>query len=391
VLRATLAFVVLVVLGVLAAEARRRLLGRGRCDTGLEAFLVVAAGAGLGNAGLGLFPPRPLLTLEPVVLFGLAWAGLLVGLQLDLGVISRLRPWHRAAGFGIPAAAGLAVAACGAALPGIGRGGILLGAAAAVSAPGVMDRLARATPPVDRAAMRLVRLVVALSGPPALVLFGAGVTLSPAGPGPFEPAEILGLTLALAVLAGYAAIVFLRGEKDAVSIIAILAGTVALTAGAGRLLGGEPMLMAMVAGAVIVNRSTLPHRILRAAHGLDAAVLTALLLLLGAWWRPAPFSWAAFVLLTGVSAGARLAGGALLARAARRRGARVTIPVLGMGLLPQGPLALVLLVAATLLGGLAPGVVEAAFAALAVNTLAGSSWLRRRLFRRPAAPPEVKA
>lgn len=387
-LTATLAFLVIAAVTIAAAEVRRRLRGRGRQDTGLEAFLLVLAGAVLGNAGLGLLPAAPFSSLRPIVFLALAWIGLLVGLQIDYRVLARLQPWHQAVGFLLPAAVAIVITGAVIPVPGVGRAATALGAIAMVSAPEVMARLARHSPPSDRSAMRLLRLVISLCGPPAVLLFGIGATLThaplPLGNGPAAGLETLLLTGGLAILLGYTAIVLLRGAHGAIHITAMLAGAVALAAGAAGILGAEPMTMAMIAGAVIANRTTFPHRILRAAHSLDVAALSALLILLGAWWRPGPFAWTVFAILVLARSASLVVAGGVLTRVARRRGVPLTTSLLGLGLLPQGPLALVLLVAGIALGGISNAVAEAVFAALVFNSLVGLGWLARILFPRSA-------
>jgi hypothetical protein len=108
-------------------------------------------------------------------------------------------------------------------------------------------------------------------------------------------------------------------------------------------------------------------------------MLVALLVLVGASWGGARFALPVFLLLTAVRmAGAVVAGvfGGWVRgrpRVLRRR------PALGWGLLPQGELALGLLVAVVSSFPPQPGVLEAVVAALVVNNLVGGWWMRRRL------------
>jgi len=76
-----------------------------------------------------------------------------------------------------------------------------------------------------------------------------------------------------------------------------------------------------------------------------------------------------------------VAGGALLTALAGRRGVRITVPGLGLGLLPQGELALGLVVALVGFVGASDGVLEAVVSAIALHQLAGQWWMRHRLFR----------
>jgi len=389
VLKGPLALVVLVALALAGAEIRRRLRARGVGAPALESFLFVGIGIGLGSLGLGMFPDTVVLTLRPVVLLGVTWIGLVVGLQLDFRVLGRLQAWHRWVGLGVPAAAG-AVVAAGSLLAGHPpHEVVLLAAVAMLASPRVVLLLARTAAPSDRAAMRLLKLVMALSSIPAVVLFGAATGLAGAGGGSLTQAlgggERLLLMVGLAVVLGYATIVLLAGERTLVHILAVLIGVTALSAGAALLLGGEPMLMAMIAGAVVMNRCRFPHRILRAAHGLEMPMLVALLVLLGAWWRAEAFPWTVLLLLVVVRGAALLALGWATASMARRRGVAVHRSDLGAGLLPQGPLTLAILIASVAHGQTAPAIGEAVFAAMLANHLLGWLWTRRVLFKKAGA------
>lgn len=108
-------------------------------------------------------------------------------------------------------------------------------------------------------------------------------------------------------------------------------------------------------------------------------MLVALLVLVGASWGGAQFALPVFLLLTAVRMAGAVAAGVFAGWVAhspkvirRRRG-------LGWGLLPQGELALGLLVAIVSASPSQPGTLEAVLAALVVNNLVGGWWMRRRL------------
>ncbi len=394
-LRGTLAFVVLVACALVGWEVRRWLGRRGVVAPSLEGLSFVAAGVVLGPAGLGLFAPDVLRQLRPVVLLGLAWIGLLVGLQADLTVIRRLAPWHRRAGLLLPLVPGALVG--GAAL-GLGAAPLLAAAAACiamVSSPGTLAALGRAGRPRDRAAVRLLRLVMSFSSLPALLGFGVAVLLlgpEPVlGPGIVDRSQALVVAVGLGVLLGYAVIVLLRGERLGIHILTMLTGVMALLAGAAEMVGATPLLLALLAGAVVMGRCAFPHRILQTAHGLETPMLVALLVLVGAAWRWVGISWPALLVVTVVRAAGCAAAGAVLARAAGRRGARLSVAAVGLGLLPQGPVAMGILVGALTVAPLPPGVLTAVLAGLALNELAGHAWTRRTLVSARARSVESQA
>jgi len=351
-------------------------------------------GALLGHAGFGLFTENLLATISPVVLLGLAWVGLIVGLQFDLRVLGSLQPWHRRAGFLLPLGVGVVVGAVAFALGARGATLVLLSSVAMVTTPRVVDHLSRSQPPADRSAMRLIKLVAALSSVPALLTWGVGITLvsEPHFRVAFLPGQAATLILAagLAVILGYATMILLRGETESVHILALLVGVVALIAGAGELTGAEPMLMAALTGALIANRSPNPHRILRAAHGLEVPMLTAILLLVGAWWHPGGFSLLALAALVVVRGVLLLVAGRILTGQARRREVPLSVRWLGLGLAPHGPLALAFLVAATRENSVTASVAAGVFASLVLNHVTGSRWLRLVLYRQRSGAPEER-
>jgi hypothetical protein len=121
---------------------------------------------------------------------------------------------------------------------------------------------------------------------------------------------------------------------------------------------------------------------LRVAHSLERPMLVALLVLVGASWRGASFSFAVFGLLTIGRTLAALIVGEVVMRSARRRRQAPRLPGFGFGLLPQGELALGLLVAIVSFFPDTAGVLEAVVAAIVVNNLIGGWWIRGRLDQR---------
>ncbi len=387
-LRGTLAFLVLVVLAAAIAEGRRALLRRGWHAPAYPRLPFLLLGFFLGDHVLGLFPPDVLAALRPVVLLGLAWIGLVFGLQVDLRILARLKPWHRRLGFGLPLLPG--AAATGAALAfslpvPLALG---LGAIAMVSSPAILEAVGRGRPPSDRATARLLRMLAATSGLPAVVLLGVttaawgAIAASRGGPVPSWQAALL--PFAIGAVCGWTLVVLVRGVADRVRLLGLLFGVAAVLAGVAAVLGIAALPAAAVAGAVLANRAMLPHRILKVAHVLDAPLLVALLVLVGASWTEVAFSWPTLVVLVVARAAGLAAAGRVLAAVARRRGVALAARQTWCGLLAQGELALGL--SLVLIGTVAddPGVLAAAVAALLVNHGLAVLWTRRELF--PANP-----
>lgn len=393
-LRGTVAFLVLVVVAALAAELRRSLRRRGWTGATDPRLPYLLLGLLLGDRALGVFPPDLLGSLRPVVLIGVAWIGLVFGMQVDLGILARMRPWHRRVALGLPLLPAALAAAAGMAL-GLGSGlALALGGVAAVSSPALLLGHGRDRRPVDRAALRLLTLVAAASGIPAVVAFGLATAgagaLSAAGGGLLPTWQVLPLPFALGAVLGYALVALARGIGDRVRLLGLLVGITAVAAGAATVVGLSPLPVAAVAGAVVANRARLPHRILRVAHALDAPMLIALLVLVGAAWAEAAFSWRTTAVLVAARGAGLVLAGAVMKRAARRHGVALGVAAPWCGLLPPGELALGLVVALVVTLQPEPGVLAGAVAALVVNHLLARLWTRRVLFgplREPGGNP----
>ncbi len=384
-LRGTLAFLVLVAFAVLGAELRSALARRGLREPAMEGISFLVVGLALGGRGLGLFPDDLLVSMRVVVLFGLAWIGLVFGVQVELRIIRRLVPWQRWMGWLTPAGLGLPVV-LGALIAGLSPALSLgLGAAAMAASPSPLGGLARGRAVRDRSAVRLLKLVMAFAGLPAVISFAVAAALaSPlaeAGGGGIPAWQLLIVTAAVGVLVGYALVVLVRGVREHIRLLTLAGGSMCLVAGATAVLGLSALPAAACAGAVLVNRSVFPGRVLRVAHSLERPMLVALLVLVGASWKGASFSLITFVLLTVVRTIAAWVAGEVLQRIARRRRVVSRTPGLGLGLLPQGELALGLLAAIVSFFPKTTGILEAVVAAIVVNNLIGGWWLRRRLAR----------
>jgi hypothetical protein len=389
-LRGTVAFLVLVAFALLGTELRTALARRGLRAPAMEGLSFLAIGFALGDRVLGLFPADVLVTLRVVVLLGLAWIGLVFGLQIELRVLRHLRPWHRRVGWSVPLLIGTAVAVCGFLL-GVRPWLVLsLAAVAMAPAPSTLEGVVRGRVPADRAAFRLLKLVVAFAGLPAVAVFGVASAwaspLSDVADG-LSPWQLLLCLAGIGVVVGYLSLVLVRGVREPVEIVTLLIGTMAGLAGATALLGVSALPAATCSGAVLINRAAFPHRILRVAHSIERPLVIALLVLVGASWTGVAFSGKVFaVMVVGRVLGALL-GGRVLAGQAGRQGVRVVVPGLGLGLLPQGELALGLLVALVGFSTGTEGVLEAVVAAMVVHQIAGRWWLGRHLVRRADGGP----
>jgi hypothetical protein len=382
-LRGTVAFLVLVAFAVIGAELRDALGRRGLRAPAMEGISFLAVGFILGGSGFGLFPENLLAAMRVVVLFGLAWIGFVFGVQVELRIIRRLARWHRRVGWltplglGIPVGVGGLVCGLDPALS------LALGAIATASSPSSLESFTRGRRVQDRGAVRLLKLVMAFAGMPAVAIFAVAAAmaspLTATGGGGVSTGELVVLNVATGLLLGYALVVLARGVRDHIPLLTLVVGVMCLAAGASAVLGLNAMPAAACAGAVLVNRSVFPHRMLRVAHSLERPMLVALLVLVGASWGGAAFSLTVFVLMTVVRTAAAWIAGSVLVRVARHSGVATRTPALGVGLVPQGELALGLLVATVSFFPEHRGVLEAVVAAILVNNGVSGLWMRRHL------------
>jgi hypothetical protein len=389
-LRGTIAFLTLVAFAVASNEVRKALLSRGLRAPALEGPIFLAIGYALGDKGMGLFPADLLVNLDAVVLLGLAWIGLVFGLQLDISIVWRLRPWHCWLGLVVPLVVGLVVLVLGLLLGISVQVVVGLSAIAMVASPATIIGLARIRRPVDRATMRLLKLVMAFAGLPAIITFAV------VSPHWFSATRDSGQPMAgwqllithffqigVGIILGYALIALARGITDRFLLLTVIAGTLAAVAGATTVLGLSPLPAAAISGAIVMNRCIFPHRILSVAHSFEMPMVIALLVVAGASWTGVQLSWPVFALMVIGRFAGMVAGGAVMEETARRQGVKIKVPLPGCGLLPQGELAVGLLVAMIGIIEL-QGVLEAVVAAMVVNQIAGQWWLRRYLMSRPS-------
>lgn len=382
-LRGTVAFLALVACAVIGAELRTALARRGVRAPGMEGLSFLAVGFLLGGRALGLFPDDLVDALRVVVLFGLAWIGLAFGLQVELRIMRRLAPWHRWIGLTAPAVVGGVVTVAGLASGLPWALGLGVGAVAMASSPSALESLVRGRLVGDRSTVRLLKLINAFAGIPAVSVFAVATAL--ASPlevhsgGNLAALELLVFTLAIGVLVGYAGVVLVRGVTDHMHLLTLVLGCMCLVAGATSVLGLNAVPAAACAGAVLINRCVLPNRMLRVARSLERPLFVALLVLVGASWSTADFSPEVFTLMTVGRAIALMGVGLMVNRIARSRGEHPRSDTLGLGLLPQGELALALTVAMVSFFSDTGGVLEATVAAILVNNSIGGWWMRRRL------------
>lgn len=297
--------------------------------------------------GVGVLHDRLLADLRPAFDFALGWIGFSVGSRLDVRRLESLPssfPTVVALTALIPMALTVAFAAPLLVYFGLTSGSglvrdlIVLAACAAASGSarlrGVSASLRAVTDVDELASLGLLALVTIWFRPDAA---GTMWVLPPSG-------WLLAL-LGVGTLLGVLTHLLLRGGHDDAERVALLVGAVALSAGiAGYLALSVPVVCAL-AGATLVN---LPlsesDRLSSALVWVERPLYFMLLMVVGAAWKP--WGWEGFALAFAFAAG-RIVGKIAGASFATRAGALPDNLRLAVGtLLPQSPIAVVVIVAA---------------------------------------------
>lgn len=382
-----LALAATVALAVLAANPRVRAwedrLGLGFVATTGVPFLLL--GAFYAAPGVEVLHDGLLADLRPAFDFALGWIGFSVGARLEVRrlealpatfpsavALTAIVPMLVTAAVGAPVLLGLGLTSGN----GLVRDLIVLAASAAASgsarARGPSASL-RAVTDVDETASLVLLAMVTIWFRPEVS--GAQWVMPPSG-------WLLAL-LGLGTLLGVLTHLLLRGAHDDAEQVALLVGAVALSAGiAGYLALSVPVVCAL-AGATLVN---LPirqgDRLASALAWVERPLYSMLLMVVGAAWDP--WGWEGIALAVAFAVG-RIGGKLLGTYLASRLGA---LPddrrLIASTLLPQSPIAVVVIVAAAATwSGDVPAAAQWAITAVIVGSLVAE--LATRLFVREVA------
>jgi len=285
-------------LGMLATSVRLQRLRRFRSVSALMSggWLWVAAGYLLGPQSLGVVSTDTIASLTPILVIGLGWISLMVGMQAQRSVLVTLPSWvWRVAAIDVLATSILVGGATwialrrwpGAQSPLAASVGVVMIVASAIGWS-METRWAMAKSPTG--AHALVMLLRGAGGAvslAAIALFAVSQSLSPNGA--TTPAAGGFATLALTTIAmalfGVAAGVFTRwllrlAADSRADFLVVLLGVVSLTAGLGASVGVSPMLAPFALGAASANlvgvRLRAFERVILEAEHVVAAIFATL-------------------------------------------------------------------------------------------------------------------
>jgi hypothetical protein len=334
---------------------------------------------GWGFREFGILTDTVLADLRPAYELGLGWIGFVVGMHFNMRAFERLPSSFMAIAtlLTVPPTL-LVIAACSLVLIGFGllpgsglyRDVLVLGACAAVSAPANLRLLLRNCSAMTSEIVTYVTRVDQLAA--LAVLAFAAIYFRPARGDVLWHLPRSGwfvVMLGVGFLFGVIVYLLLRGVDNANEELALLLGGIALAAGmAGYLALSVPVVCAL-GGMVLANA---PLRDRESLEEILAPVERWLYLLflfiVGAWWRPN--EWEGWLLAV-IFAVARGYGKYLGARAAVRVAPRDLPPprTLTLAILPESPVAIVVMLSIVVLHGPAPPVAVG----WAINAVIGGS------------------
>jgi Kef-type K+ transport system membrane component KefB len=290
--------VVLVVLAYLGGNRRvvrfQERLGLGGVIT--AGFPFVALGVIASRPSIDILGPEVLERLRPVLHFGLGWLGFLIGAQLDIRVLDRV-PRGTAYLIVVEAIGPFAITAagCGAVMLGFGlswrdpvvwRDVILLGAAAAMTAPRKFRGFANQSWREGRGADVLLAQLDELVGVIGLLFLTAYFRDDRASTWSLPGTAWVFVSLGLGVAIGVLIFAMVRVPASNAEFLAVVLGGIAFASGLAGYLHLSPIAVCFLAGVLVTNfPNDQRDRMFRILHHLERPVQLMFLIIAGAVWQ----------------------------------------------------------------------------------------------------------
>ena len=260
----------------------------------------ILAGWALGEHGLGLLDRATLAAVEPLLLLGLGWIGLLVGLQFELRLLRRVPRTF----YSVAILQGLFVFLTLLAVlyPLLARlldpgapawaAAFFLAGAGADSSQHILALASRERRHHPHAPLHLLQFCAEIDNliPFIGLAVLAGLLQEHAALGSLGPAWLslaiwIGLGTLLGVALGLLLALLIRGVRKSSHHILLIIGFLALSGGLGHALGFPPLYLNMIAGIVTVNLAGHHTDTWRLAAASERPFYFIFLLLVGASWQ----------------------------------------------------------------------------------------------------------
>jgi Kef-type K+ transport system membrane component KefB len=291
--------VALVVLAYLGGNRRvvrfQERLGIGGVIT--AGFPFVALGLVASRPSIGILGPDVVERLRPMLHFGLGWLGFLIGAQLDIRVLDRV-PRGTAYLIAVEALGPFAITAagCGAVMvawglswrdPTVWRDVILLGAAAAMTAPRKFRGFANQTWREGRGVDVLLGQLDELVGVIGLLFLTAYVRDATSSTWSLPGTAWVFVSLGLGVAIGVLIFAMVRVPVSNAEFLAVVLGGIAFASGLAGYLRLSPIVVCFIAGVLVTNfPNDQRDSIFRILHHLERPVQLMFLIVAGAVWQP---------------------------------------------------------------------------------------------------------
>jgi Kef-type K+ transport system membrane component KefB len=288
-------------------------------------FPFVALGLFASRPWVGILGPEVIDRLRPVLHFGLGWLGFIIGAQLDIRVLDRV---PRGTAYLILVEAlgpfGITAAGCGAVMlafglswrdPDVWRDVILLGAAAAMTAPRKFRGFANRTWHEGRGVDVLLGQLDELVGVIGLLFITAYFRDATSSTWALPSTAWVFVSLGLGVAIGVLIFAMVRVPASNAEFLAVVLGGIAFASGLAGYLHLSPIVICFIAGVLVTNfPNDQRDSIFRILHHLERPVQLLFLIIAGAVW--APDDWRGWALIPLFVAGRVLGkyGGVLVSR-----------------------------------------------------------------------------
>jgi Kef-type K+ transport system membrane component KefB len=259
-------------------------------------FPFVALGLFASWPSIGILGPEVIDRLRPILHVGLGWLGFLIGVQLDIRVLDRVPKGtaylilvETLGPFVITAAAsGAVMFAFGRSwsAPGVWRDVVLLGAAAAMTAPRKFRGFANRTWHEGRGVDVLLGQVDELVGVVGLLFITAYFRDTTSSTWILPGTAWVFVSLGLGVAIGVLIFAIVRVPVSNAEFLAIVLGGIAFASGLAGYLHLSPIVICFIAGVMVTNfPNDQRDSIFRILHHLERPMQLLFLIVAGAVWE----------------------------------------------------------------------------------------------------------